>query len=99
MTPQASAGSLVRPGRWSRITVHVANRGDRSAPRGRLRAGGRSVRGRATRVPALAPGRSVALRVAVRVQRRPARYRMVRLVCDVGGQRQVATVQVRVARR
>ena len=50
------AGGRVRPGRWSRIRVVLANSGDATAPRGVLRAGGRGVQGRRRAVPALSAG-------------------------------------------
>ena len=99
VTARTSTAPQLRPGRWSRIQVSVVNRGDRSAPHGRLRAGGPSVRGRSRSFPALAPGRSMVLHVAVRAQRRPARYRVLRVVCTAGDQRRVIPLRVRVARR
>ena len=93
------AGGRVRPGRWSRIRVVLANRGDASAPRGVLRAGGRGVQGRRRAVPALSAGRAARVRVAVRAKRTGPRVLVVRLAYVAGGQRVVERVRIRVARR
>ena len=89
----------VRPGRWSRVAVKVANHGGKTTPRGKMRASGKGLRGRSMRIKALRPGQTAKVRIPVKVGRGAGRTAAVRLVYAAGGKRDSAWLRVRVARR
>jgi len=88
----------VRAGRWTRVTVKVANPGGKATPRGWLRATGGKVASKKVRVPSLRPGRAKVARVKFRIKARPGRA-AVKLVYAAGGKRDVVTIPLKVVGR
>ena len=95
----APAGGRVRPGRWTRIRVVVANHGQEMAPSGVLRVGGRGLAGRRRSAPALRGDRAKTVRVAVRAAPGRSRSLLVRVAYTAGGEREAIGLRVRIARR
>ena len=85
----------VRAGRWTRVSVKVANPGGKALSRGWLRATGGKVASKKARVPALRAGQAKVARVKFRVKARPGRA-AVKLVYVAGGRRDVVRIPLKV---